>query len=907
MRWNFWSRRSRDRDLEEEIAFDLDAEAAENARAGMPPEEAARHSRREFGNVLLVEEAAREAWGWSFLDRLVQDVTYGLRLLARSPGFTAIAVLSLALGIGANTAIFSFMDAILLRALPVPDPQSLVVVQWHSKDFPKVSHSFSGSGFYDPKGGYTSNTLPYWAVGLLGGNPALAQTFAFTSMGRLNVQVRGQADLANGVFVSGTYFSALRIPPAAGRLIGPSDDRPGGPSVAVLSYRYASRRFGEIGNALGQTLLINDNQFLVEGVIPPGFLGLSPAGFQDVYLPLHSTVLFDFRSGKPQEPYVDPNFYWLQIMARLRPGVSRQQAQAAVAPLFHNYVESTATKQEERTDLPALFLSDGAGGLDTLRRQYERPLYVLIAMAGLILALACVNIANLLLARASARSREMAVRLSVGAGRTRVLRQLLTESVLLAMLGGLAGILMANWGIRGLAVLLTEQSPNSALRASLNWHALAVTAGLSLVTGLLFGLAPSLAATRVDLIAALKQVRPSGESRHFSRWLRVNPNQALVVAQIAISLLLVVAAGLFVRTLTNLRAIQLGFNPERLLLFTINARTAGYSNDRLVRFYDNLQTRLQALPGVRGVSASNFALVSESTGSTDNYTIPGYSGVKPSLSILHVAPHFFTTMQIPLLLGREIDARDLTSPSPVAVVNEVFANTLFPNQDPVGRRFDQGATTNIEIIGVARSARYDSLKRTIPPLVYLCYSQHMKPLRDLTFELRATGDPMSLAADVRQLVRQADSRVPVQRITTQEQQIDSTISQERTFAMLCACFAGLAVVIACVGVYGMMASRVARQTNEIGIRMALGAGRPRLLWMVLGEALVLCAVALAIGIPAVLAGSRLVESFLFQVKARDPLTLSLAPAILMAAALAAGYGPAWRASRIDPWSALRDE
>jgi macrolide transport system ATP-binding/permease protein len=891
MRWNFWNRRSRHRELEDEIAFDLAAEAAENARAGMPPEDAARRSRREFGNVLLVEEATRESWGWSFFDRLAQDVTYGFRLLARSPGFIAAAVVSLALGIGANTAIYSFMDAILLRALPVADPESLVSAEWHAKDQPKVIHSFFMGGHKDPATGFTSGSFPYPAYELFSAESVFSSTFAFSPAGQRNLQVRGQADIARTEYVSGTYFSGLGLAPAIGRLIDPGDDRPGATPVAVMSFRYAQRRFGDIGRAAGQKVLIDEKLFVVAGVAPPEFFGADPSEIVDVYLPLHASLLFDpiFGGDKLDEVYVDPHSYWLRVMARIRPGVSRQQAEAVVATVCHNFVEGSATTAGERADLPALLLTDGARGLDSLRRRYSQPLYVLMAMSGLILLLACANIANLLLARATARRREMAVRLSMGASRTRVVRQLLTESVLLSLAGGLAGVAIAQWGIRALTLLLSDGAEDFTLHADLNWHALAVTAGLSIATGLVFGLAPAFEATRVDLASSLKQLSAAG-----GRLRRINSRQALVVAQMAISLLLVVAGGLFLHTLANLHAVDLGFNQEHLLLFSVDAKQAGYSNDVAKRFYQDLTSRLQAIPGVRAASASNFALVSGG--------MSGYGNVYA----VNVGPGFFSNMQIPILTGRAIDERDMTSSAPVAVVNEVYVKRFLSGQNPLGKRLNAPSLADVEIVGVARNARYSSLKRDLEPVAYLCYGQR-KGVGRMTYELRAAGDPLALAGAVRQVVRDADSRIPVRHLTTQQQLIDSGISQERTFATLCACFAVLAVLIASVGIYGTMAYNVAQRGNEIGIRMALGAARATVLWMVLREALALCAAALAIGIPAAWVESRLLESFLFQMKARDPLTLTVAPAVLLAAALAAGYGPAWRASRIAPWAALRDE
>ena len=437
---------------------------------------------------------------------------------------------------------------------------------------------------------------------------------------------------------------------------------------------------------------------------------------------------------------------------------------------------------------------------------------------------------------------------------------------------------------------------------------LAVTSALALGTGLLFGLAPALQAARVNLVPALKQTR-AGEDR--VRRFRLSLSQGLAVVQIGISLLLLVAAGLFVRTLSNLHSIAVGFNRENLLLVSLNARQAGYSEDALMRFYYDLQKRMSAIPGVRSVSSSGYALVSGSMSST-SVRIPGQAEKeRSSTAVMSVGPGYLSTMQIPLLLGRDIEERDMSGASKVAVVNELFARTYFGKENPIGRHFNFGSSTlpgDLEIIGVARTARLNSLKQDIPPVAYILYSQHPKrSLGQRVYALRSTGDPLALAGAVRQVVRQADPRIPIINIVTQERQIEQTIGQERTFAMLCTCFAVLALAIACVGLYGMMAYRVARRTNEIGIRMALGAGRRRLVWMVLREVVLISAAGLAIGLPAARSASKLVESFLFKLKPNDPLTLVLAPLTLLAAAIVAGYAPARRASRIDPWAALRDE
>jgi predicted permease len=845
------------------------------------------------------------------LTSLFQDLRYALRTMLANPLFTGMAMLSLALGIGANTAIYSFMDAILMRALPVQDPQSLVVFQWHAKDRAPVAHSINGTMWGDPKTGQTSPNLPFPFFEKYAANPAVFSTvFGYTYGSRYTALIQGQGMLATGQFVSGGFFSGLGAPPAAGRLIGLDDDRLGAPAVLVASYGFAQRRFGDPAKALGETVTLNDVPFTIIGVAPPGFQGISPGSYQDLYLPLRTSVQLErIYRGDPMAKYTDQNFYWLEMMGRLRPGVTLAQARTALSPVFHEFVLRTATTDEERAKLPELLLEEGATGLDNLRRQYSKPLYVLFTMVALILAIACANLANLLLARAASRRREMAVRLSLGAGRLRVIRQLLTESVLLSSFGGVLGLAFAAWGIRGLSVLIANGRSNFVLNAGLNWRVLAVTMAIAMVTGVLFGMAPALQSARVDLTSALKETR-AGERRWRVRsWLRVSLSQTLVVAQIAVSLLLLIGAGLFVRTLRNLNSVELGFNREHVLLFNVNARQAGYKDDALVRFYDNLQARLAQIPGVRSASASNFALVSQSVNST-RVSVPGYTGSKDGISLLAVAPGFLATMQIPVVLGREFNERDIGSTAKIAVVNEVFVKTYMAGQNPLGRRFTTGRGPNaseVEIVGVAKDARYSSLKGEVPAVAYLPYSQNQANLQGLNFELRAAGDPLALANAARDVVRQADARIPVADVRTQEAVIDQTIGQERTFAMLCTGFAVLAVLIACVGLYGTMAYSVARRTNEIGLRMALGAERRRLVWMVLREVLAMSVAGLAIGLPLAFWLSAFVKAFLFGMKPADPWALTGAAVLLLAAAIAAGYGPAWRASRIDPWSALRHE
>ncbi len=841
----------------------------------------------------------------TFASQLWQDLRYAVRAMAASRVFTGMAVLSLALGIGANTAIYSFMEAILMRSLPVAEPESLVLFAWHSKDFPKVSHSFNGNNYRDPNTGFTSGNFPFPAWERLKDTQGvLSGVFAFNNGGRLNVLGGGAADLAESLYVSGDFFRTLGLNPAAGRLLDGNDDRDAAP-VVVLSESYARRRFGDAASAVGQVLRINDQPFTVAGVAPVDFHGISPGNSRELYLPLKSAGLLATNPARFGARYTDANSYWLEIMGRLRPGVARERAQAELAATFRAFVEPTATTAAERADLPALILQDGAGGLGNLRRRYSRPLLVLMTMVAFLLVIACANVANLLLARAAARRREIALRLSLGAGRWRVIRQLLTESVALSAAGGILGVVFAWWGIRGLTLLISNGRPDVPLGAGLNWNVLAVTVALSVATGLFFGLVPALQATRLDLSSAIKQVRAGDSGGRRSRRLPSLP-QLLVASQIAISVLLVVAAGLFARTLANLHSVELGFNSEKLLVVSLNARQIGYRDESLARFYDALRGRFAAIPGVRAVTASHMVLVTGSMSST-NLTLPGYSGRDPSSAYLRTGPGFFSTMQIPLLLGRDFTERDNNAGAKVAVVNEAFAKKYFPGQNPLGRRFGLGSQKDLEVVGVARQARYQSLKEDIPTLVYLPYGSEPASLGYLNFEIRAAGDPLRLSAAVRRSVAQADARLPVGEISTQQLQIEQTISGERAFATLCSGFALLALAIACVGLYGSMAYSVARRTGEIGIRMALGGQRSRIVGLVLRDVAVMAGLGLAVGLPAAWISSRVLESFLFGLKARDPMVFSAAGLILLAAAVAAGIGPARRASRIDPWTALREE
>lgn len=905
---NWWIRRRRkEEELMEELQFHLSEEAEERQSESA--------ARRELGNLALLQEATRAAWGWTFWERLVQDVRYAWRTMAANKAFTGLAILSLALGIGANTAIFSFMDSILLRSLPVRDPQALVRLSWHTRGHAVHGIEYHDSYVDDAKIGMTGGGFSYPAFELFGKNDSVfSSVFGYQGAGNLTLTALGQAELSSGEYVSGDYFRGLGVPPAAGRLIGPDDDHVGAPAVVAISFALSQKRFGGPERAAGQSILINDIPFTVAGVTPPEFFGADPELAPDFYLPMHTSLLL--QAPNPRHPpaslYFAADYDWVDVMARLHPGVSLARAQATLAPQFRQF-EATATTND-RNDLPALVMAPAAGGLDSLRRRYSKPLYLLMALVGLILAIACANIANLQLARVAVRRREMAVRLSMGAGRGRVIRQLLTESLLLAVLGGAAGVAFALWGIRVLTLLLGNGRENFTLRADLNWHVLAVAATLSLLTGILFGMAPALHATRVDLIPALKVSR-TGERRSRSMG-GVSLSRLLVVAQIAISLLILVAAGLFVRTLSNLQSIQLGFHRESVLTFALNARQAGHREPEIATFYNRLRKRFSQIPGVRSASLSEFALMGQGTMFTP-VTVSGArnGGSEPgrrSAKILAVGAGFLSTMEIPILLGREIDERDLHDAPMVAVVSEEFARDHFGDRNPLGEHLrlptDRCPKCEIEIVGVARDARYGRLKEDPDWVVYLPFGQPAwDPVSRMIYELRTSGNPQAYVHTVREVVHQEDARVPVADVKTQSALIDGMISREITFARLCTAFGILALLIACVGLYGTVAYNVARRVGEIGIRMALGARQGAVVWMVLREVLILTAAGLAISVPVVAVTSKFVASFLFEMKANDPMAMAAAVTILGTAAILAGYLPARRASRIDPMLALRHE
>ncbi len=890
-----------EQELDEEVRSHLEMLVEENLRKGMSPEEARCAALRSFGGVEQVKEIYRERRGLPMIETLFQDVRYGFRMLAKNPGFTAVAVLTLALGIGANTSVFSAINTVMLKTLPVKNPEQLVILKWVAASVESLPYKgYSGwTGCPYTEGRPNGCSFSYPMFEQLRGLPKVSSGFfGFVGPMRLTLAANGQAGLAWGELVTGQFFLALGVQPILGRTLTSQDDTPGAPPVAVISYGYWERRFGKDPSVIGKGITVNARPFSIVGVAPPEFFGLQMGWPRDFWMPLARQR--ELHLG--YDTFTDPQTWWIETAARLEPGVTREEAQAAANVTFHQGL--TAAAKKNLRDLPWIELAPANRGLYALRRTYSRPLLILMALVGVVLLIACANVANLLLARSTARQREVAVRLAIGAGRARLIRQFLTESVLLALMGGVAGLLLACWGVSLMRSFITLGGDESlALDVRPDLTAFAFTAAVSVLTGLLFGLAPAFRGTRLDVTPALKGEMLAGSGRKGR--LRWGLGKTLVGSQVALSLLLLVGAGLFVRTLRNLEMETLGFNQRHLLLFSLEPGSSGYDKPRTQSLYQELQRRTGGFPGVLSVSYSDRALISESY-FTEDLTLAGQT--VEDVRVLCVGPGFFETMQIPVLLGRGVGPEDRENTPRVAVVNEALARRISDHSNPVGLRFRTTQDKNApetEIVGVVASAKYDKVREEPPPTIYLPYSQTER--EGVTFEVRASGAPQTLIPDLRRLMSDLAKDVPLSDVKTQEEQIAQTLVLERMFARLSTFFGLLALLLASVGLYGLMAYAVGRRTGEIGLRIALGAEHGDVLWMVLRESLAMVAAGSAFGLAAAWGLTRFISSMLYNLKALDPLTLTAAALVQFGIAALAGYIPARRATKVDPMVALRYE
>ena len=890
-------RRQFDADLEEEMRLHLELRKQERIESGVTAEDARAAARRRFGNPTVLREKSHTAWGWEWLEELVQDVNYGAWAMLRSPGITLVALLSLALGIGANTAIFSLMDTVMLKSLPVKDPARLVLFgngldQGISDGFPNPwLYSYHFYREMQKKNQVFSD---------------VAAAFSMTDRAHGSVEGRNDAEPMNIQLVSGTYFPMLGVEAMIGRALTDEDDRTkGGHPVAVVSHAWWARSLARDPSVLGKKLTIGSTVFTIVGVAPPEFFGTRVGEAADIWIPL--SMQKEIPPG--WDGYSDNMFESLHLMARMKPGVSMAEANSNANLLFQQILRgfSGAPLTEEnlrKLDKTRVELNSMATGFSRLRWEFSEPLKIMMTVVGLVLLIACANIANLLLARSTARARELAVRQALGARRSRLIRQLLTESLVLAFAGGALGIAFASGASHLLVRMVSDGRDALQLNVPIDMRLLLFTLGVTLATAALFGTIPAFRATRLNLTDSLKDGRsqPSASAK--------GPlAKTLVISQVALSLVLLVAAGLFVRSLMNLTNVDTGFNKENVIRLRVDASSAGYKEDvRLTGIYRQIEGRASSLPGVR---AASFSIFTFNEGTWNNgIWVQGYLSGHRETSVHHnaVGTGYFAAMGIPLLAGRTFGPQDTATSQQVAVIGETMARTLFPSGSPIGRHYGRGGPQNagdIEVIGVVEDVKYNSLEEDPQPGDYLPYTQNVRYLND--FEVRHTGDSAVVVAAIRQAIHDVDRTLPISDVMTLHEQVARSTTNQRLVAQLSTFFGLLAVFLSCIGIYGLMSYVVTRRTNEIGIRMALGAERSQVLWLVMRESLWLVALGIAIGVPVALAGNRLVKSMLFGLQASDPVSLLAGVAVLLVVAGLAGYLPARRASLVDPMVSLRYE
>jgi len=844
------------------------------------------------------------------MGHILGDLRYAARVLAKNPVFTGVAVLTLALGIGANTAIFTLLDQVLLRLLPVKDPQQLVLLTMRGHHY---GNNWGGNAISHPMFRDFQEH-----------NQVFSGMFCRFPT-QVSLMEGGQAEPVPAELVSGTYFSVLGVGAALGRTFTPEDDRvPSGHPLVMLSYNYWKNRFGGDPAILGKTLSVNKHNLTVIGVAQAGFdgveLGHSPKLFIPIMMQPQMVIV-------PMEMLKDRRSRWVNAFGRLKRGVTRAQAQASLQPFMHSMLENEVRESAfahasayDREQFLKCWIDvlPGSQGRSYVRQELSTPLWVLMATTGLVLLIACANLANLLLARAANRQKEIAVRLAVGASRGRIVSQLLTETLCLSGLGGLAGLAFAFWADRALmAIYLPADSGGLSISTSPDVRILLFTLVVTIVTGLFFGLVPALKTTKPDIGKTLKDQAGAVVGGHGRL------RKSLVVAQVALSLLLLIGAGLFLRTLKNLSNLGPGFPVERLIGFNLDPSLAGYTPERMKTFYQQLTDSLGSIPGVQSVGLASMRILEDDEWDS-SMTVEGYNPAKPDDRaepyMNQISANYFATLGVPIVAGRDFtpdDSREVKNgPQPddwtptTVMINQEFARRYFPGQNPIGRHLgfgiDPGTHTDMEIIGVVRDIKYTNLRDEIPPQAFIpYYGSHF--LGGMTVYLRTTFDPNQLMPIVRGKLRDLDPSVPLHAMRTTEAQISNSLTMERMIASLSTVFGFLATLLATIGLYGVMAYTVAQRSREIGIRMALGADRRRVLWMVMRDVLVLISLGVAAGVPAALALGRVVQSQLYGLKAHDPLTLALATAGLAMVACAAGYLPAHRASRLDPMVALRYE
>ncbi|HLK63432.1 MAG TPA: ABC transporter permease [Bryobacteraceae bacterium] len=886
--------RSLDRQLEEELRFHLDMEADANRRRGMSAPDARLAARRCFGAPANIAEIYREQRGLPVLETLFKDLFYGLRTLRRNRGFAAIAVLSLALGIGANTAIFSIIEAVMLRPLPVPAPASLVSVG----DPGRPDHLLSGTPLLD------IFSYPLY-VRLRDHNTVFTGLLASGGVAPLEVNdALGASEPVRGRLVSGNYFDVLGVHAALGRTFTSDDEsRPGAAPFVVISDEYWARHFARAGDALGRVIRLNGFAFTIVGVGPRGFAGEVTGSPADLWIPLSMQAQVNHADSLLN----DNKANWLLFLGRLKDGVSVAAARSQVTSLAVNAVIELGGSEFSANDIAMLRrrtveVAPCPRGFSSLRKRFSQPLLTLMIVVGLVLLIACANVTNLLLARAAGRQKEISIRLAMGSGRRRLVRQLLTESLMLAALGGTLGLILAGWGNALLLRMASTGKTPIPLDVHLDAAMLGFTATVTIFTGILFGLAPALRSTQVDLASTLKENTRSLGSRGWQL------GKLLVAAQVALSLLLLVGAGLFIRTLINLRTLNVGYSRTGLAIMRVDAGASGYTKTQILPLARRIEEHLSSLPGVSGVSISSNGIFNGTDGMVDGLRVEGFTPVSHEDTACHfdaVGPHYFQVVGVPVLAGREFDERDGPGSQLTVIINQSMARFYFGSSDPLGKAIQED-DRRYTIVGVVGDMRENELKGSVERRLYWPVMRSTA-VDGLNFEIGTHPDASAMIEVIRRELQRLEPTLKITNLKPVGDLIDASYSEERLIAKLCGFFGALALVLAATGIYGVMSYAMSRRTNEIGLRLALGANRKDVLHMVLRETMHLTISGIAIGLPAALAASRLIGASLVGLTTNDPPSFVIAVLVVLLAAMLAGFVPAARAARIDPMSALRQE
>lgn len=840
------------------------------------------------------------------MESLFNDIRYGIRNLVKRPGFTGVAVITLALGIGANTAIFTLLNAVTFKQLPVTRPDELVFFNGSSDEGTSTGDPYVGAW---PRFSYASYQY------FLAHDQSYQSLSAFRN-GESRVSVTevanktAESQRASTHLVSGNFFNVLGVKAFLGRALTPDDDRPGAPPVAVISYGYWQKEWNSDPRIVNKEVLLNGKSFTIVGVTPPEFFGIRVRRSPDLWVPLVFQPQIELRESYFQ----DPRVFWLNFVGRLKPGVQIEQARASANLSLHQFLLEQAGSQPTEDYRQSMAnshidLAPGARGISGLRIVYAKALQMLMVIVAAVLLIACANVGNLMLSRAAARKAEISLRLALGASRYRIIRQLLTESFLLAAFGGVCGILLAQWGVKILVALVAKTSP---LDVQPDVPVLIFTVAVSMFAGIVFGLVPALRASKTDLTSAIKEK----SARAGRRRGRFGLASTLVVAQVGLSMVLLAGAGLFARSLIKLQEADVGFNRDNVLLLSLDTRLAGYKPSQLSALYRQVIERLKELPGVQSATIATYSPIS-GHGRNSTVTVRGYTP-RPdedrNVNDYLIGPDYAKTLGVPLLLGREFDIRDAPASPKVAVVNQSFASSFFPGENPIGKRFffgdedDPERGEDLEIVGVVGDVRYDSAKEAPGRTAYRPILQVQdSDAYNSNIEIRTLGDAASLTPAARGVLKQIDPKLPVFDVTTLRQQLSGALQRETLVAELVSFFGLLALLLACIGLYGVMAHGVVRRTKEIGIRMALGAERSGIVWMVMRETILLVLAGIAIGLPVALGAARLISAQLFGLSPADPFSLIVSALVLVGVASIAGFLPARRAAKVNPLTALRYE